>query len=331
MEERECSVGLQRKSPNAVGLAIWYDSPVLSMGGTQAGPRSVLGGHESLSAELYERSGAAKYDLSRDDFNAALAQVARKYLPDGSQQQVAELLAALRVEELALARACAAGSEKAWEEFLTRYRERLFDAARAITKDDTTGRELADSLYADLYGTKTRDGERVSKLSSYYGRGSLEGWLRTVLAQEFVNRYRSLKRTVSIEEREEEGTQFAAPVADPPPVADPRLDQATDAALAALPSEERYILASYFLDGRTLAEVARTLGVHESTISRKVERVTTALRKNIVEELTAHGMSRRQAQEALEADVRDLRVDVRARLAQDTATAAFLESKGKKQ
>ena len=325
-------MGLQKKSPAASDFAIWYDSPVLSMGGTQAsGPRAVLGGLESLSAELYERSGAAKYGLSCGDFTAALERVVRKYLPNATGPETAEFLAGLRVEELALARACAAGSEKAWEEFLTRYRERLFDAARAITKDDTTGRELADSLYADLYGTNARDGQRVSKLSLYYGRGSLEGWLRTVLAQEFVNRYRKGKRTVSLEEQEEGGVQFVAPVGDTRAVSDPRLDQSTDAALAALPAEERYILAAYFLDGRTLAEIARTLGVHESTVSRKVERLTTSLRKKIVEELTARGMSRRQAQEALESDVRDLKVDVRARLAQDSGTAAFLESKGKKQ
>lgn len=323
-------MALQKKSPAPSSFAIWYDSPVLSIGGTQASGTK-LGGQEALSVELYERSGAAKYGLSPADFNVALEQVVRKYLPDGTAEATAEFLAGLRLEELALARACAAGSDKAWEEFLTRYRERLFDAARAITKDDATGRELADSLYADLYGTKTVDGERVSKLSFYYGRGSLEGWLRTVLAQEFVNRYRSQKRTVSLEEQEEDGVQFAAPVADDrPAVADSRLDQAIDAALSAVPAEERYILAAYFLDGRTLAEIARTLGVHESTISRKVERLTTSLRRKILEELAARGMSRRQAEEALDADVRDLRVDVRARLAQDTGAAPFLEKKGTK-
>lgn len=326
-------MALQKKSPAPVGFAIWYDSPVLSMGGTQAsGPRAILAGLESLVGELYERSGAARYDLPRADFAAALEQVVRKYLSDaGDPRRTSEFLAGLRVEELALARACAAGNEKAWEEFLTRYRERLFDSARAITKDDATGRELADSLYADLYGTNTRDGQRVSKLASYYGRGSLEGWLRSVLAQEFVNRYRSHRRTVSLEEKEEDGVQFAAAPVEPQASADPRLDAATDAALVSLGAEERYILASYFLDGRTLAEIARTLGVHESTISRKVEKFTAALRRKTLDELAARGMSRRQAQEALDADVRDLRVDVRARLAQDTAAAPFLESKRRKQ
>jgi len=46
------------------------------------------------------------------------------------------------------------------------------------------------------------------------------------------------------------------------------LESATDEALAALPAEDRVVLAAYYLDGRTLAEVARMLGVHESTISR---------------------------------------------------------------
>ena len=339
-------MGLQKKSPTPGSFAIWYDSPVLSMGGTQASGTK-LGGLEALSVELYERSGAVKYGLSHAEFNAALEQVVRKYLPGGTAQETAEFLAGLRLEELALARGCAAGCEKAWEEFLARYRERLFDAARVITKDDATGRELADSLYADLYGMKTVDGNRVSKLSFYYGRGSLEGWLRTVLAQEFVNRYRSLKRTVSLEEQEEDGVQFAAPVADDPPaVADSRLDDATDAALSAVPAEERYILAAYFLDRRTLSEIARTLGVHESTISRKVEKLTTSLRRKILDELTARGMSRRQAEESLDIDVRDLRVDIRARLAQetpphaqnrrvlgtpqDTDAAPFLDKKGTK-
>ncbi len=304
------------------GVAIWYDSRVLSIG-TQASGRVALAGLGPLAEELFERSGASKYGLALSDFVAALEQIVRKYLPDGGPQPVAEMLRTIRVDELALARACAAGSEKAWEEFLTRYRERLFDAARAIAKDDATGRELADSLYADLYGMQSREGQRVSKLAFYYGRGSLEGWLRTVLAQEFVNRYRSQKKNVSLEEQEEAGQQFVAVQAGPSVSADPRVDAATDAALASLPAEDRFVLASYFLDGRTLAEIARTLGVHESTISRKVEKLTTTVRKKIVEQLMSRGMSRRQADEAMEADVRDMGVNVRKALAQESSAAPF--------
>ena len=306
---------------------IWYHPAILMSGGTQSAASAgapALSGCETLLSELFERSQAAGFGFSREQFTRLLEGIARKYLPaDADAQQARELLSGLRVQELALTRACAAGHERAWEEFLTRYREKLFDAALGITGDAATARELANSLYGELYAATTREGRRVSKLDSYSGRGSLEGWLRTVLAQEFVNQYRSRRRLVSLEEHEEAGAQFAAPAPDPVAPADPRLDAATDEALAALDAADRFILAAYFLDRRTLAEIARLLRLHESTISRKVEKITTALRKRIRDALMARGMSRRQAKEALETDVRDLRVDVRARLAQETRGPTF--------
>jgi RNA polymerase sigma-70 factor, ECF subfamily len=279
-------------------------------------------------AELYQKSRGEEFGLSREDFDRVLDRIAAKYLPaDATQNDVRELYGSLRVEELALARACAAGQERAWEIFLTRYREKLYDVAGYITKESSAARELADSIYADLYGTTTRDGQRVSKLASYTGRGSLEGWLRTVMAQEHVNRFRRQRRLVSLDEETEGGVQFAS--AEPEPVAgiDPRVESATDEVLAALPAEDRFVLASYFLDVRTLAEIARSLGVHESTISRKLDKLAKSLRKQILAALLRRGLSRRQAQEALEVDVRDLRVNIRSRLTQESGATAFSKKK----
>lgn len=271
---------------------------------------------EALAAQKYAESRAADYGLSAASFSAILTAIAQKYCSDAKERDA--LSRTLRYEELALARGCAAGNERAWTEFLTRYRVKLYDSARAITRDDASARELADGIYAELYGTELRDGVRRSKLEHYSGRGSLEGWLRTVLAQEWVNRYRKVKREVSIEEREEAGLQFAATdgEAAPDTVDHAQLASATDAALAELSAEDRYILASYHLDGRKLAEIAKTLGVHESTISRRVEKIAGQVRSGILKHLQKSGMSRRQAEEALETDVRDVPIDVRSRLAQ---------------
>ena len=289
---------------------------------------------QALFQELYGKSRAEEYGLGAVEFFRVLAEVGAKYLPAAAGEAEARALyGSLRAEELALARGCAAGNERAWEVFLTRFRAKLYDAARAITRDDASGRELADSLYASLYGTETREGVRVSKLTFFMGRGSLEGWLRTVLAQEFVNQYRKRRREVSLDEHLEQGEQFAEPAStagdpvalpgDLAAAADPRLEAAADEALASLEPEERFILASYYLDGRTLAEIARTLGKHESTISRKLEKVARGLRKKTLAALERRGLSRRQAEEALEADVRDLSVDVRGRLAQEMGAQSF--------
>jgi len=267
---------------------------------------------ESVCTRLYQQAGAERYGLSLGDFASILQDIAAKYLPrDAGQAEVLGLLEGLRVEELALARACARGSQAAWELFLNRYREKLYNAAHSIASEDSAARELADSLYADLYGTRSSDGRRISKLDSFTGRGSLEGWLRAVLAQEYVNRYRRQQRLVSLEEQTEAGAQFQAEARDPSQAVDPRLDEATDQALAALPGEDKFILAGYYLDGRTLAEVARLLGVHESTVSRRLEKITTALRKSIRARLEKLGMSSKEARQAMDVEVTELSLDVR--------------------
>jgi RNA polymerase sigma-70 factor, ECF subfamily len=279
-----------------------------------------------LLADLCFKSGCEKLGLTRESFAAILCEVGSKHATTAtSESEIRTFLLSLRTDELALARACAAGSNSAWEIFLTRYREKLYLSALRIAREDSAARELADTLYADLYGTNTRDGQRVSKLASYTGRGSLEGWLRTVLAQEYVNRYRRTRRLVSLDEESEDGIQFRAPDPDPAPPSDQRVAQATDEALAALSAEDRVVLGAYYLDGRTLAEIARMLGVHESTISRKIDKLAKSLRKQIVAALARRGMSRRQAEEALEVDVRDLQVDIRRSLTQESSAPAFSE------
>ena len=291
-----------------------------------SGPRPAEGTVLSVRL-LFERSGGERYGLTLLAFEAALEQVACKYVPQATNRQKLEFWRDLKLEELALARACAAGHDAAWQAFLTRFREKLYDIARGITKEDSSARDLADSLYADLYGTSERDGRRVSRLNFYMGRGSLEGWLRTVLAQEFVNRYRKQKRLVSLEEQAEDGVQFSAAPSDAVSPLDNRLGAALDEALGQLNAEDRLVLASYYLDDRTLTEIGRMVGVHESTISRRLEKLLKGLRKQVMAGLVSRGMNRGQAEEALEADVRYLQVDVSRKL-QENRPAAFQQDKG---
>ncbi len=87
-------------------------------------------------------------------------------------------------------------------------------------------------------------------------------------------------------------------------------------------------MAAYYLDRRTLAEIAKLQGVHESTVSRKLERVTSDLRKRIRKRMIAAGMSPRQVDEAMQdVDVRDLRVRVGETLRQGTEDISFYKEK----
>jgi RNA polymerase sigma-70 factor (ECF subfamily) len=279
----------------------------------------------AFAARRYGDSGAAQFGMDEASLAAMLEEV---FAQRGPGSDTAAALESLHLEELVLARACVAANEHAWEIFLTRYRAAMYEAAYKIAHDEASGRALADSLYAALYGLNDHGEVRASKLQYYLGRGSLAGWLRTVMAQEYVNQYRRTRRETSLEAAVEDGKQFAANETDTRQT-DPRVEAATAAELADLEVEERYLLAAYFLDRHTLAGIAKVMRVHESTISRKLERATMALRKGIRKRLIAGGMSARQADEALQdADVRDLKIDVRESLGQEPGTPAFYEKSG---
>lgn len=279
---------------------------------------------KAVGTRLYAESRANEYGLSSEEFEQTLVAIAEKYAGDSSQKECLALLDGLRHEELALARGCAKGNDKAWEVFLNRYRASLYSSAYAIARNDAAARELADSLYAELYGIEERAGERRSKLLYYMGRGSLEGWLRTVLAQEWVNAKRRTRREVSLEEQVEAGGQFEAPPPPAVPAPTSPINAAVAALLAGLAPEERFLLAAYYLDGRTLAQIALVMRVHESTISRKLDRLGESLRKDLRKRLIANGISKAAADELMDGiDVRDLEVKVRENLKQETPPPAF--------
>jgi RNA polymerase sigma-70 factor (ECF subfamily) len=284
---------------------------------------------QAFASAHHEESGAGRFGIDPAGLASLLTEVMEQR--DSSEQpgDVPSLLASMRLEELVLARACMAGHDSAWEIFLTRYRVPMYEAAYKIARDETTARALADSLYGELYGVNQRGEPRTSKLHYYLGRGSLAGWLRTVVAQEYVNQYRRGKRETSLETAIEDGKQFPAAETTEASTADPRIAAATASELAALDAEERFLLAAYYLDRRTLAEIAKLIGVHESTISRKLERAATGLRKRIRKRLIAAAMSPRQADEAMQdVDVRDLPVNVGETLGQETRKSSFYQEKG---
>jgi RNA polymerase sigma-70 factor, ECF subfamily len=272
----------------------------------------------------FEESGGARFGITREALEQYVAAVIERYGADFSDAEKLALARSLRMEELVLARACSAGNEAAWAEFIARFRNELYRAAAQIARDDAAGRELADGLYADLYGLPNREGRRVSKLDYYMGRGSLAGWLRTVLAQRHVDRCRSLAKEVSLDEQVESGVAFAARSEATEPEPDDRIAQAVGGTLEELSSEERFLLASYYLDRRTLADIGRLLRVHESTVCRKLDKVAAAVRKRIRKRLLSSGIPARQCDEILEdLDVRDLKIDVAGSLKQEIKVETF--------
>jgi RNA polymerase sigma-70 factor, ECF subfamily len=264
----------------------------------------------ALATRLYEAAGAARWALAREAFEAALAAGAIRALGETTRINDAELEAwtrSLHLEDLALAAACADGSESAWEHFIAVYQPLLRRAADAM---DRTGgaRDLADSLIADLYGLDQRDGTRRSLFRYFHGRSQLGTWLRSVLSQRLVDRARATRRLEPLPDNQDLVLDPAGSPASHTerPRFQSALEQACAAAIADLAARDRLRLSCYYAQGMTLAAIGRMLREHEATVSRHLARTRASIRAAVDARLRAdHGFDDRAVAECFQVVVED--------------------------
>jgi RNA polymerase sigma factor (sigma-70 family) len=256
----------------------------------------------SLVSRLYRDAHADRWHVPVDDFARALERSAAKALgASASAGEVEKYLRSLRLEELALACACASGHEAAWEHFVLKYRPILYRSADALDPGGGA-RDLADSLYADLFGLQeAAAGERRSLFRYFHGRSSLATWLRAVLSQRVVDRARAAKRTTSLPDDESAEPLRAEPVRAQGSVFASELDPerrryvalihaAFAAALAGLDPRERLRLLYYYAHGLTLAETGRLTHEHEASVSRHLSAARKKIRRDVEQHLGAEGL-----------------------------------------
>ena len=172
------------------------------------------------------------------------------------------------------------GDERAFEEILRRYSPRVFSIASKFFRQRAQVEDAAQEAFLKAY----------TQLSSYEGRGSLEGWLGRITANQCINMLRSAKRrpeaTVS-EMTERDGPWLENRLADASlerhQSAEDRL-VASDMAeriLGELPPEDRLVLMS--LDGEQMPvkDIAQMTGWSESKVKVRAFRARRLLRKAV--------------------------------------------------
>jgi len=260
----------------------------------------------SVVARLFERSQAGRWGLSVERFQAVLDASVAHAIAGGAAgnpgTDIERHLSSLHVEDMALAAACIDGHEPAWEHFVAEHRALLHRAADAIDSSGG-GRDLADSVYAELFGLEIRDGKRQSLFRYFHGRSKLATWLRAVLAQRHIDRVRGTKRQDPLPD---DGDSLAAPVRSTTP--DPERERFTEAmrgaltaTIAALAPRDRLRLGCYYAQDLKLAAIGRLLGEHEATVSRHLARTRREIRAAVEERLRAeHGMDAHAIEECFQ-------------------------------
>lgn len=310
---------------------------------------------DAMIADIYSKchENAPNFGISVESFQASLNKTTAKYLVAASSQPVAEsdlreFLEQIQADDLFMALACSAGSERAWWEFDQQHRSYMERVARHLAKTDIDAQEVIDSVYVELYGTRVVDGERVSKFATYSGRGSLRGWLRTVIWHSVVDLHRASHDEVSLDEMTEnigEGATHATFAVAPTGGEDAAFDELTrnryrtatvmslNNAFASLDDHERLLLMYYHVDNLKLREISRLVEnessplrgwfqrksatrdqpgskIHESTVMRWLEKSYAKVLQLFRNELTdVHNLKKEEIEICLGLATQDLAGD----------------------
>jgi RNA polymerase sigma-70 factor (ECF subfamily) len=296
---------------------------------------------ETLLNEGAERLLARAEDhrsLSNHCLVTRIGAVVEKYLlrddPNAPETKVAKFIDELQADDLCLIVACERGDEKAWTELVERFKPTVRSAARSASSNEDAAEDLAQSIWAELYGLRKRnDGRPASKLAYYSGRGSLAGWLRAVVAQLEVDVFRKQSKLVQTEEDADldrlaqevhvaEGQPALAGMQNPEESMSNRfarseMQQALSRSVQELTAEDRLLVKLYYFDNLRLREAGAVLGVHEATASRRLTRIQTDVRKRVSEILVGErGWTKAEAERSFSEVGQQLDTDVEALLNQ---------------
>jgi RNA polymerase sigma-70 factor len=216
-----------------------------------------------------------------------------------SAQEMSDFMDGLHADDLCLIIACERGDQQAWSDLVAQFGTTVRSAARSASSNEDAAEDLAQSIWAELHGLRTRDDGRPSgKLAYYSGRGSLGGWLRAVVGQLAIDQHRKSSRLVQTEldtdfdrlardsHQAESSVSVAKSTPDPETVlsgqrASADVEAALAQALGTLAPEDRLLVKLYYFDGLRLREAGAILGVHEATASRRLTRIHAEVRERV--------------------------------------------------
>ncbi len=256
---------------------------------------------QGVMKKLYAEcsQNAPKFGVDEKLFINSLSKGIKKYLINSSDdiptlEEAIDFLNSIKKDELFLALGCADGNEFAWREFDQQHRAYLERVSRHLASTDLDAQEVVDIVYVELYGTRVVDGERVSKFATFSGKGSIRGWLRTVIRHSLVDLHRASHDKVSLDEMTEnvgEGHTHSnfkdaelggeAEIFDH--LAKKRYREATvasmDTAFSSLADHEKLLLLYYHVENLKLREIAQLVAVPTSPLRNWFQRKSAVRRK----------------------------------------------------
>lgn len=153
--------------------------------------------------------------------------------------------------------------QEAFERLVPAYRRRVFGLAYGILRDRAAAEDLSQEVFVKVW----------QALPRYDGRARLSTWIYAITRNAAVSALRARRQQVSMSDpavlSEVEG-MAATPAAEP---ADAGLRRQVEA----LPEKQRLAVTLYYLDERTVDEVAEMMGLPVNTVKTHLHRARASL------------------------------------------------------
>jgi RNA polymerase sigma-70 factor (ECF subfamily) len=171
-------------------------------------------------------------------------------------------------DEKQLIAGCKEGKAWAQKEIFERYASVMLSVCVRYVTDRETAKDLLQDGFIKLY----------TKIDTYSGTGSFEGWIRRIFATtalEYLRQNNALKQSVSIEE-------YSNLIADTDPTVLENIS-ANDLmeCIAGLPDGYRTVFNLYAIEGYSHTEIGEMLAINESTSRSQFMRARNILQKNL--------------------------------------------------
>jgi RNA polymerase sigma-70 factor len=252
----------------------------------------VFEGFAELARERYTSALSINGDLGVEypSFESHLKCIIERYCPERGceKSDPVRFVRSLYTADLFLALACSHGSNAGWQRLSGLYRRYLAKLSRHLIRRGLDPEDLADAIWVDLF-LPDRSGR--SRIASYDGRSSLSTWLRVIVSNRVVNeRLRKSSHLIDLNGIPEPADLDALNEME----TRLRLNRYGSTILECfrrvslrLSARDCLILLLRYDQELQLGEIARLFSVHQSTITRQMDRALAKLRSDLLNSLAS--------------------------------------------
>lgn len=162
---------------------------------------------------------------------------------------------------------CKAGKRSAQSELYRLFAPKLFGVSLRYSRDETEAEDTLHEAFINIF----------NKIEQYSGKGSFEGWMKKIVVNLALEKYRTRYRLQTVED---------ITIYDSKNISDDVYDSINAAQLMEwikeLPPRYKMVFNMFAIDGYSHKEIAKTMGITEGTSKSNLARGRKILQDKIL-------------------------------------------------